>query len=379
MRRVHRAAWVVVDADTVIRNGHLVTENGAIASVGPGRGPKGTPVTDHGDAALCPPLVNAHTHLELSALKGALRCDGGFEAWVRELLSLRASFSHEALLEAAAHAVKEAEASGTLLFGEISTLGITRPLFEDARAHGVWFQELLGSPAPLAMPAESDASPWVSLAAHAPHTTAPEAIRRMKALTSAAGRPFSIHLDESATEREFITTGKGPWADFLTERGIDVAGWPLPADDPVSYLLNLGVVDDKTLVVHLLQSTRTHFKRLAERGATAVCCVRSNLALHGKAPEIDAMVGAGLRVALGTDSLASCESLSIADEMRAVATHAPGLDPSEIFRMATENGAAALGLSHRFGHLRPGSDARFRTATPVTSARSFSFEWLFGW
>lgn len=376
MRQVHQARWVVVDADTVIENGHLVVEDGTLVSVGPGKGPKGVPVEDHGEAALLPPLVNAHTHLELSALKGRVTSDAGFAAWVRDLLVVRGSFTEKALFEAAKASVEEAEAAGTLLFGEISTLGLTRPLFDEKRAQGLWFQEMLGVPDPLSMPSGSDCASWVSLAAHAPHTTAPESIRRMKALASAAGRPFSIHLDESDAEREFITTGRGTWADFLTERGIDFSNWPLPADDPVSYLLDLGVVDETTLVVHLLQSGNRHFRRLAEKGATAICCVRSNGHLHGQVPDIEAMVAEGLKVALGTDSLASCESLSMIDEMRAVAAHAPGLAASEIFRMATENGAAALGLSHRFGRLVPGAAARCLKATVSSPGRPFSFEWF---
>lgn len=377
MKRVHRARWVVVNADTVIENGHLVTEEGIIVSVGHGSGPKGAPVEDHGDAALLPGFVNAHTHLELSALKGRVKSDAGFAVWVRELLVVRGACPEKTLFEAARTAVEGAEGAGTLVFGEISTLGITRPLFEGKSAQGVWFQEMLGSPEPLAMPTGSDEAPWMSLAAHAPHTTAPEAIRGMKALATKACRPFSIHLDESDAEREFITSGKGVWADFLKERGIDFSGWPVPADDPVSYLLDLGVVDENTLVVHLLQSGGRHFRRLAEKGATAACCVRSNLRLHGQAPDIEAMVAEGLTVALGTDSLASCDSLSIIDEMRAVAAHAPGLSLSEIFRMATENGAKALGLSKRFGRLVPGASARCLKVVPRSWGPSFSFEWFF--
>jgi len=377
MKRVHRARWVVVDADTVINHGHLVEEDGTIVFVGTGKGPKGIEVEEHGDTALVPAFVNAHTHLELSALSGRVKSDAGFATWVRDLLAVRESIPRGDLFSAAQRAVTEAEASGTLLFGEISTLGITRPLFDGKGAKGVWFQELLGSPEPLSMPAGSKGAPWVSLAAHAPHTTAPATIQAMKALAAEAGRPFSIHLDESDAEREFLTTGEGAWADFLTERGIDFSSWPLPADDPVSYLLDLGVVDSSTLVVHLLQTGILQLKRLADAGATAACCVRSNRLLHGRVPDIEAMVGAGLTVSLGTDSLASCGSLSILDEMRAVAACAPGLSPVAIFRMATEHGARALGLTDQFGRLAPGCSARCLEVTPASFGRSFSFGYFF--
>ncbi|VFQ47185.1 amidohydrolase family protein [Desulfoluna butyratoxydans] len=376
MKRVHRAAWVVVDADTVLTQGYLVVEDGTIVSVGTGKGPKGIEVEEHGDAALVPAFVNAHTHLELSALSGRVKSDAGFAPWVRDLLAVRESIPRNELVEAAQQAVCHAEAAGTLLFGDISTLGITRPLFEEGRAQGVWFQEYLGNPNPLAMPPGAEGAPCASLAAHAPHTTAPKAIQAMKALTARAGRPLSVHLDESDAEREFLTTGKGAWADFLTERGIDFSSWPLPADDPVSYLLDLGVVDASTLVVHLLQTKATQFRQLAEVGATAVCCVRSNHLLHGRTPDMEAMVGAGLTVALGTDSLASCDSLSILDEMRAVAAEAPGLAPAEIFRMATEHGAKALGLTGRFGRLAPGCSARCLEVTRASTPPFFPYGWF---
>ena len=377
MRWVHRGRWVVIDADTVIEGGYLVVDGGTIMAVGRGDGPEGLPWTDHGDVALSPAFVNAHTHLELSALKGRVESRKGFEAWVRALLVERASLSEAALLEAAHDSLGAAMAAGTLVFGEVSTLGVTRPLFDEGRAMGVWFQEQLGAPLSLSMPEAQGEDVLFSLAAHAPHTTAPDAIRGMKALTSAAKRPFTIHLDESEAEREFITTGTGAWADFLTERGIDFSGWPLPAVDPVAYLLSLGVVDATTLVVHLLSSRGPHFARLAAAGATAVCCVRSNRILHGRVPDVAAMVAEGLTVALGTDSLASCESLSILDEMRAVARCAPSLAPHEIFRMATENGARALGLSERFGHLRPGASVPFLRLALADPKRPFSFDWFF--
>ena len=376
MKAVHRGRWVVVDADTVLSDGYLVVKDGIIVSVGSGRSPQGLPVTDHPGAAICPAFVNAHTHLELSALKGRVPGAGGFEAWVRELLVKRAQFSEQALCVAAEQAVCDAEATGTLVFGDISTLGVTRTLFDKKKAQGVWFQEILGTTPPRTLPDGCGPTSLVSLAAHAPHTTSPATIRRMKVLASAAGRPFCIHLDESDAERDFITTGRGGWADFLTERGIDFSSWPLPAADPVSYLLDLGVVDEQTLVVHLLQSGPGHFKRLAELGAIAVCCVRSNRCLHGRVPAIKAMLDEGLTVALGTDSLASCDSLSILDEMVAVSNHVPGLSAREIFRMATENGARALGLLGRFGRITPGASARCLEVQPPKASQAFSFEWF---
>ncbi|MCG8471855.1 MAG: amidohydrolase family protein, partial [Desulfobacterales bacterium] len=307
-----------------------------------------------GNAVLTPPLINAHTHLELSALKGRVPCHMGFEAWVKSLLKERGRFSHEALLKAAGQAVREAMEEGTLFFAEISSLGITQSLYTQEEAKGVWFLEQIGNSCGFSSEFSGASKTPLSVAAHAPHTTDPLAICAMKKEAEKRGLPFSIHVDESAPENEFITTAKGAWADFLNLRGIDWRKWPLPADNPVRYLLSLGVMNKTTLAVHLLNSSNEDFDILAKEGVTAVCCPRSNLRLHGKSPRLKAMVEAGLTVALGTDSLASCESLSIKDEMLEALRIDPMLSGADIFQMATENGAKALGMWPFVGRIASG-------------------------
>lgn len=168
------------------------------------------------------------------------------------------------------------------------------------------------------------------------------------------GLPFSIHLSESEAEMEFITTATGAWANFLSGRGIDFSEWGLPAASPVSYLDRIGILDDKTLVVHLLCALKKDFDLLAKRGGTVCVCPRSNKNLHGKLPDLPGMMQAGLRICLGTDSLASVSSLSLWEEMKLLAIRFPMIPPAEIWAMATVNGADALGFSDLFGKIEPG-------------------------
>ncbi|WP_167320854.1 amidohydrolase family protein [Desulfosudis oleivorans] len=351
---IHKAGWVVVHGHRVIRDGFVRVAGGVITEVGTGAAGNGT-VVDHGEGALVPAFVNAHTHLELSALAGRLSTGQGFESWVRELLALRQEQTRDHLRREARVAADRMIKAGTLVAGEVSTLGITADLFRDAGLAGVWFSEVLGQHLPESMDLPP-ADQWraSSFAAHAPHTTAPEVLCRLKQMCDERGLPFSIHLAESPEEAEFIQTGKGRWADFLSERGIGFFKWPVPSKSPVGYLADLGLLGPNLLAVHLVYADAADIEMLARNRVHGCLCLRSNMALHGRMPDVARMVDAGFYLCLGTDSLACVDSLSMVDEMAFVAYKCPALRPEDLLNMATINGAAALGVADRFGSLEPG-------------------------
>ncbi len=355
-REIHRAGWIIMDSTKTIQNGYLETEGGIIKGVYAGA-PKETCV-DHGPGVLMPPLVNAHLHLELSALKNRLPFDKGFQFWVKSLLEQRQALGNEALIREAEKAVSELLDSGNLYIGEISTLGITRPLIENSGLGGIFFQEFLGSDIGEGFTRKNDTLSF-SVAGHAPHTTSPDLLRALKNQSRSEGLPFSIHVAESKEETEFIFNKKGTWADFLALRGIEYESWGIGSKTPVAYLNDMGLFDPLTLAVHLLDITKEDMDILARSQVKVCVCPRSNQNLHGWLPDIEGMLSKGIRPALGTDSLASCDSLDISDEMAFTAKHYPKLDPRTIFSMATLNGANALGLGHLTGTLSKGKNAQF--------------------
>ncbi|MCG8563754.1 MAG: amidohydrolase family protein, partial [Desulfobacterales bacterium] len=121
----------------------------------------------------------------------------------------------------------------------------------------------------------------------------------------------------------------------------------------------LGVLDERTLAVHLLQLRKGDLDILARRSCAICLCPRSNVNLHGRLPRVAEMLKAGLKPALGTDSLASCESLKIRDEMAYLAKRFPGIQPRDILDMATCNGARALGVDAHYGDLSVGKRSEF--------------------
>ena len=355
-RELHWAGWIMKDAFTLIENGYLEIENGFICAIHKGR-PKEKSI-DHGPGVLMPPFVNAHLHLELSALKNHLPFDRGFKSWVKMLLEKRDVMGKEKLMKEARNSLQDLLQSGTLYVGDISTLGITGPLMEDSALKGVCFHEFLGSDIPAVFVRKNESVSF-SLAGHAPHTSSPQLLKALKKTVSLKELPFSIHVAESDDESEFIHGKKGAWADFLTARGIDFSSWDIGSKTPVSYVYDIGLLDSSTIAVHLLNVNKKDMDLVA-RSNTKVCvCPRSNWNLHKRLPDIELMIQKGIQPALGTDSLASCDSLNIIDEMVFVQKHYPGLDPQTIVAMGTINGARALGVEHVTGTLSKGKKAQF--------------------
>jgi cytosine/adenosine deaminase-related metal-dependent hydrolase len=351
----------MIDPDTLLENGWVLAVDGVVEAVGNGRRPAAAREIDHGPGLLMPALVNAHTHLELTALKDKVAADGGFEAWVPRLLKAREAAGNDALAAGVADGVAQLIADGCGLVGDISSLGLSWGPLAASELDGVLFHEPLGS-GPAGKPdfqADHDGRLRMSVAGHAPHTTAPGVLRALKADSKRKGRPFSIHLDESGAERIFIAAGKGAWADFLTQRGIAFSDWGLPAGSPVDHVDRLGLLDNRTIAVHLLGAGPEEFDLLKHRGAHVCVCPRSNWRLHRRLPDIEGMMAAGLAPCLGTDSLASAPSLSIFDEMAYIRETYPNIPPNRTAAMATLNGARALGLEHHYGDLHPGKRARF--------------------
>jgi aminodeoxyfutalosine deaminase len=374
---VHRAGWVVADPWHIYKEGYVYVEKGVIKRIGTGRIPVDVTVIDHGPGAITPSLVNAHTHLELGALCGKLPFDSGFQNWVSELLHLRASLTNEEITAGILRGKTELRETGCAVVGDVSTLGASWEILSNSGLCGVWFQEFLGNFVPEALSCrEPHGAIRGAFAGHAPHTSSPILLIALKEITREKGLPFSIHVSESEAEIEFINTAKGTWADFLSGRGIDFSEWGLPATSPVSHLDRLGILDDKTLVVHLLYAQRKDFDLLAKRGVTACICPRSNENLHGKLPDLLGMMAAGLRICLGTDSLASVSSLSLWEEMKLVATRYPTVSPAEIWAMATVTGAHALGFSESFGTLEPGRVPAMLYMPVITSSPSAVLEMI---
>ena len=366
-----QAAWVCPIDRPPIRDGIVEIDGGLIAGIRePGTGNREPEVRDLGNVAILPGLINAHTHLELSWLRGRVPPASRFTDWVKTLFAIRGrpEGGMSAGQIAPIHdAIAEARASGTIAVGDISnSLAAVGPMRE-ASLDGIVFHELLGFKerdgalidATRDMRSRASAAgARVSLAPHAPYSTSLELFKAIRAAVDGNACPImSVHLGESAEEVEFLEKGSGPWRGMLETIGAWRDDWRIPACDPVAYLDRHGVIDEKTLVIHGVQFGDQALSRLAEIGATLVTCPRSNQWVGVGYPPIERFYNSGVKVAIGTDSLASVEDLNLFSEMKTMRWLAPGIPAAKLLESATLKGARALGLGDELGSLTPGKRA----------------------
>jgi cytosine/adenosine deaminase-related metal-dependent hydrolase len=364
----HTAGWVMIDPGNWIPNGVVEILDRLVVAVH--RSHTGARTVDHGPGVIMPALVNAHTHLSLSALKGCVDTSTGFIDWVRQLIEVRARFSETERDAAAVHAAQGVKQRGTGCVAEVGPIEPGASAMRRAGLRGVLFSELLGNDGTALTLPNSDPGLSFSYAGHALHTTAPGVLAQLKRATLERRGIFSLHLAESEAETEFLATARGAWATLLASRGIDFSSWDLRGERPVPRAERLGLLGPDTVAVHALDVTADDVATLAHTGTSVCICPRSNAALHERLPDVDAFVAARVTVALGTDSLASTPSLDLFDEMAFIAEHYPALSPETILTMATVNGARALDR-HDEGHIEPGNAARLiYVGLEAASARS---------
>lgn len=361
------AAWVVTGAGPPMRDGLVAVESGRIAWVGRA-GDAGRPagaVRDLGRGVLLPGLVNAHCHLELSHLGAARDHAGqGFVPWVEALVELRSRADPAEARARTQAALQELTATGTVAVGDVSNALGHLELLDASGLEAVVFYELLAwDPARadavlddarrrVAEAARGGVRTPVRLAAHAPHSVSPPLLRAL----ARAGGPAAIHLAESAAEQRFLDGGDAEWSAFLARRGLGHVGFAPPRTTPVRYLDGLGALAAGLVAAHCVHVDADERALLARRGVFVAVCPRSNRRLGVGIPPVPEMLAAGIEVCLGTDSLASAESLDLLEDASALSREFPALEPAAIVRMATAAGARALGLDH-LGAIAPGKRA----------------------
>jgi cytosine/adenosine deaminase-related metal-dependent hydrolase len=369
----YRAAWLVPICEAPIKDGWVAVDRGRIVAYGR-RAPGGTQgERDLGSVALLPGLVNAHTHLELSYLRDEVPPAPDFVTWIRAVVAARRKRPDPRspeIMRGVEDAIHEAQSCGTAVVGDISNTLVTFGPLTKSDVAGVVFYELIRFAASDADRVVEQATRELdalmatdmvrtSLAAHAPYSVAPLVFRAIRAAIDRDPlAPCSVHLAESAEEMQFIRTGGGAWRTFLREMNAWDPAWVAPGVSPVQFLDDCGFLDARVLAVHGVQMSVADLDRLAARGATVVTCPRSNGHTGAGAPPLEEFYASGVRVAVGTDSLASSPDLNVFAELATMRALAPSVPASALLDSATRQGAIALGFESDFGTIEPGKRAR---------------------
>lgn len=375
------ASWLISPEASPLAGGAMLIRNGRIVAVGALdrlRREHTVPVDDHPGCAILPGFVNAHTHLELTHYPSwRLR---GHEAyhprrfvdWIIQLIKVKRGLSDEDFRASAREGIRMCLESGTTAVGEIVTARKLADLYPSSPLSGRLYFELVGHDrerfrdllhkAVSAAGTHAGGTFATGLSPHAVYTIGEENLPLIREAALPARLPLAIHCSESAEETSFVFDTSGE----LAETFYPFVGWdrylPPPRKcSPAELLDRAGLLTEDTLAIHCVHLTRADAEILRKRRVSVVICPRSNERLDvGRAP-VTLLRKLGIPLALGTDSLASNDSLSLWDEIRyALDLFSTELSPADLFRMVTSDGAAALGLAESHGALEPGKRADFQ-------------------
>ncbi len=358
--------WVlpVTDKDPLLHEHCIVIDDGKIFAIVPSSEARRTfsaSVEKHYDNhLLMPGLINAHTHSPMSLFRG-MSDDIALHDWLNDhIWPAEAKWmSDEFVSDGSQLAIAEMLRSGTTCFNDMyffpevtarlardagirACIGLIAVDFPSAWASNA--NEYIDRGLELRDKFRSDSLIHTPFAPHAPFTLSDEALSRIRILADEMDLPVHIHLHETAQEIE----------QSLHHY----------AKRPLARLNDLGLVSPNLMAVHFTQANDDEIALLAESGSHVVHCPESNLKLASGFCPVKKLMDAGINVALGTDSTASNNDLNMLGEMhtasllaKAVSQDASALNAMQTVRMATINGARALGLEHLTGSLEAGKYA----------------------
>jgi cytosine/adenosine deaminase-related metal-dependent hydrolase len=345
------AAAAIPDG-AVALDGDVVVEVGPAAALERRHGP-----AERIEAVLLPALVNAHLHLELSHLAGAVPGGEGLAPWIERFVKTRGATAEADRLAgpAMASAAQALVRCGVAAVGDVSNTLASLDALAAAGLAGTVFHEVFGTvPARLAA-ARAEARGRRQATPPAPGLRVVESPHAVYSTDEAGllellrGPPASIHLAEDPAERQLLAEGGGPFNALRLRMGgaPALAGRARSAVALVAPHLGPG-----WLAVHCVDLDAEDLAALRRCGATVVLCPRSNAHISRAVPPLPALLAAGIPLAVGTDSLASSPSLSPLAELAALRAAFPGVPAARLLPLAW-NGAA-VGAPW-VGRLAPGA------------------------
>lgn len=384
MTNLYTARWVLPVSSAPIEDGAVAVEGTLIVGTGTraalaARFPEAR-VHEFGEAAIMPGLVNCHSHLELTAMRGYLEAEeGDFFAWLKKLTLARIErMTPDDLYVSAVWGAVEAARAGVTCLGDASdSASASMTALRDVGLRGTVYQESFGPDPTLARenfeklrekirglrPLENELV-RVGVSPHAPYTVSAPQLELITGFALSENLPVMMHAAESDAEALFMREGRGTFAENLARRGIE---WRAPGISTIQYLAAHGVLGTRPLLAHCVSVDKADIETIKESGAAVAHCPKSNAKFgHGRAPYA-AFIRHGITVGLGSDSVASNNTCDMLEEARfaALLSRASGdhmsadqiVSADDVLLTATLGGARALGIEHQTGAIREGLQA----------------------
>jgi cytosine/adenosine deaminase-related metal-dependent hydrolase len=375
MTKIYAARWVLPISAAPLENGAIVIEGSEIVAVDSKENVAANypavHLEDFGDAAIIPGLVNTHTHLELTAMRGYLeKEEANFFAWLRKLTVARMErMSADDILVSATWGACEAVRAGITAVGDASdSAAMSMQAIHEVGLRGIVFQESFGPDPNLvtqnvellknkvdSLRELENELVRVGVSPHAPYTVCGPQLEVIAEYATREKLPLMMHAAESAAEDLLLREGCGLFADGLAKRNIE---WTIPGISTIQYLKQKGILETQPLLAHCIRVDERDIETLAETNSKVAHCPKSNAKLgHGRAP-FAGFLKQGVTVGLGSDSVASNNTCDMLEEARFAALLARSdemISADEMLKTATSGGAKCLGLAG--GELKTGAPA----------------------
>jgi len=384
MTTLYCARWILPISSPEIVDGAVAVDGQKIVSVGNRNTlveqfPEAT-TRELGESVIIPGLINAHSHLELTAMRGFLENEAAdFFAWLRKLTHARLDrMTADDLKVSASWGACEAARAGVTCVADASDAALqSMSALDDVGLRGIVFQESFG-PDPrlvhenfekltikIAGLREHETSlVHVGVSPHAPYTVCGPQLQMISRFVLDEKLPLMMHAAETEMEVSFLREGQGPFAEGLRSRGIE---WRAPGVSTIQYLYDVGVLETRPLLAHCIHVDEADLETIKQTESRVAHCPKSNAKLgHGIAP-FGKMIEKRIDVGLGSDSVASNNTCDLLEEGRFALLLARsnfvdgncGLNCNDILQSATLGGAHSLGLAGKVGELKAGLQADF--------------------
>ena len=369
---------IIVKAKYLIPNPENCIENGAVAVKGTKIYRVGTfdeikaltnvdKIIDLGNAIILPGLINIHTHLDLTNLHNRIKPTSNFTHWVFQLIGTRIRWKEEDYISSMEKGINLCVESGTTTVADIANTGYSFSVLKRVLYARLFIKEVIDlnpdHAKDVLKQTQSELSTIIpdnllsiGLSPHAPYSVSKELYQAIAQFARETGTPVCTHIAETRDEIEFLTKGTGSFPAFLGQIRAMPDNWQPPGLTPIHYLNETVILGNRPLLIHCNYLTDEEISTIKYSGASVAFCPRSHHFFYHTNHPFQKLLDAGINVGLGTDSLASNDTLSILDEMKYLSLH-HSIPPKTLLTMATINGAKALGLESNTGQIKEGFEA----------------------
>jgi len=366
-----RAKYLITNPDSCIENGAVAVKGAKIHGVGTFDEVKAFAnadnVIDLGSAVILPGLVNIHTHLDLTNLHNRIKPTTNFTHWVFQIIGARLRWKDGDYVSSIEKGIKLCAESGTTTVADISHTGHSFAVLKNSPLRKVIYKEVIDlnpdHAQDILKKTQTELSTIIpdnllstGLSPHAPYSVSRELYQAIAQFAVETDTPVCTHIAETQDEIELLTKGAGNFPAFLRQIRALPDNWQPPGLTPVHYLRETGILRRHPVLIHCNYVTDEEISLIKSSGASVAFCPRSHHFFGHTNHPVQRLLEAGINVGLGTDSLASNDTLSILDEMKYLSLNNSIL-PATLLAMATINGARALGLESKVGQIKAGLEA----------------------